>query len=671
MEYNIFINIIMNNTCNISNIEIVSDNKDTTFNYNIKFIDDYTFEIVITFISGFELNLNIIDKYGNNNINTNHIPFHISISFTDTDNFKIISSPFKLILNNSDYIGKIPKIIHQSYTNDLTPRLKNATYTWQLMNSTYKYMYWNDELSDKYIYEISDERIKEAYFSLYARAYKSDILRLCILYEYGGIWTDISSECYYSFDKIINQNNNVNIFLVKDTPSQVTNGNIYQAFIAVEAKNDIIKYVLDITVDRVLNFSQYDIDYHWIHNETIAVTGPTIFAIALNKYLNRNPRQIFSESFLKINSNNILLLNHNIEDGIGYIFNNKTKFVRTKYENFQKDRTTPHYSKYFSSGFITKKKITMTNIDDIAVNSNNLFQIWINNDKYGSNYVSDKMYYCISTWINKNIELNYIFLDNNSLINLFKKDDEFPLLLQAYEKIKVFAFKADLARYYLMYKFSGIYADIDSYCVNNIKELTQDFDLVLSYDCDKTSISQAFIYTRKPRVEIFKHLIQHCITNILNENISDGDTGITGPKLFGKVAENLFDYIKKGSEFNIDSLKIKMINYYLNLPLPKGPWINTSFNYSVDGYKLKTICKSQSGNKENIVTFVPRDTLYNINGEIKGNTNASFSMSEGSGFYVYGERIYCVSKYSGYNEERHILGGNDFAKMFNNKNIFY
>lgn len=653
----------MNNSCNISNIEITSDNKDsTTFNYNITFIDDYKFQIIINFISGSNLTLHVNDKHSSN---------YTSIHFTITDAFKIVNSQFKLVLDNSDYIGKIPKIIHQSYTDSLTTRLKNATYTWQLMNSTYKYMYWTDELSDKYIYDKADESIKEAYFSLYARAYKSDILRLCILHEYGGIWTDISSECVYSFDKIINQNNNINIVLVKDSPSQVTNGNIYQAFIAVEPKNNIIKHVLDITVDRVLNFNKYDINYPWIHNETIAVTGPTIFAIALNKYLNRNPRQIFTEKTLNFNTDHILLLDHNIENGIGYIFNDdKTKFVRTKYENYQKDRTTPHYSKYFSSGFIKKKKISLKNVDDIVVNSKNIFQLWINNDNYGGNYVSEKMYNCIHTWVNKNPEMNYIFLDNSSLITLFKKDYEFPLLLQAYEKIKAFAFKADLARYYLMYKFSGLYVDIDSYCVNNVKKLTSGFDLVMSYDCDKSCISQAFIYSGKPSLEIFKNLINSCITNILNEDVSNGDLGITGPKLFGKIAEKTLGYRNKGNIFNFNNLKIKMINYCLNLPLPKGSWINSSFGYSVHGYKLKTICKSSSGNKKNIVPFIPTDKLHNVNGQIKGNTKANFSFSEGSGFYVYGEIIYAISKYSGYNEERHILGGNDFAEIFKNKNIF-
>ena len=134
-------------------------------------------------------------------------------------------------------------------------------------------------------------------------------------------------------------------------------------------------------------------------------------------------------------------------------WNHRKKCIRTKYENFQKDRTTPHYSKLFTNGYIIKKKIPQTNIDNITVNSNNLFQIWINDDEYGSNYVSDKMFHCYNTWVSKNPELNYIFLDNKSIVELIKKQTEFPLLLEAYNKVKVFAFKADLARYYLMYKF--------------------------------------------------------------------------------------------------------------------------------------------------------------------------------------------------------------------------
>jgi mannosyltransferase OCH1-like enzyme len=649
----------------ISNIEIIADNKyKTTFEYELEYINNYSFKIIIHFLVGTELKLTIYNKYDKNN--------SFSIDFNETDNNKIITSPFELLQNTYNYIGKIPKIIHQSYTKNLAIRLKNATHTWKLMNNDYEYKYWDDELADDFIYENFDDNIKDSYFSLYARAYKSDILRLCILYVFGGIWTDISSECLYSFDKIMNNNNNINIVLVKDNPSQITNGNIYQAFIAVEPKNDIIKYILDITIDRVLNFNKYDTEYPWIHNETIAVTGPTIFAIALNKYLNNNPRKIFTEQFINYNSNNILLLEHNIESDVGYIFKNNTKFIKTKYENYKKDRTTIHYSTLFTDGYIIKKKIPQNNINNITINSNNLFQIWINNNKYDNNYVTDKMFYCYNTWINKNPEINYIFLNNSSIINLIKNETEFPLLLEAYNKLKVFAFKSDLIRYYLMYKFSGTYVDIDSYCINNIRELTNNFDIILSYDIDKSSISQAFIHSNKPNLYLFKLLVEKCIENILNKNTSDGDLSITGPKLFGKILQQLFNYVNKNSEFTFDGLKIKIINYYINLPLPKGSWINNSINYSVNGYTLTTFCKSFNKKYiKNVIRFVPRDILRNVNGKIVGNTKCNFSFSEGSGFYVYNDKIFIVSKYSGYNKERYILGGNDFAIMYQNNDLFY
>ena len=222
-----------------------------------------------------------------------------------------------------------------------------------------------------------------------------------------------------------------------------------------------------------------------------------------------------------------------------------------------------------------------------------------------------------------------------------------------------------------MYKYGGYYADIDSYCVNSLSDLIKDVDVVLSYDCEKTSISQGFIYSKNPGVKLFEELINQSILNILSKNITDGDTGITGPKLFGKVAQNLFNYLEKGSEFQINGLKVKIITYCLKLPLPEGSWLKSSFKISVTSNVLTTYCKSKSGKMyKNKLYFLPGDILSNNDGRIIGNTPVTFSFSEGSGFYIYNNKIYGVSKYAGYNEERHVLGGNDFANMFQKNNVF-
>ena len=66
------------------------------------------------------------------------------------------------------------------------------------------------------------------------------------------------------------------------------------------------------------------------------------------------------------------------------------------------------------------------------------------------------------------------------------------------------------------------------------------------------------MYSKNPREEIFELLVNSCIKNILSKNTLDGDTGITGPKLFGKVAQKLLNYLQKGSEFTHNNLKIKI-----------------------------------------------------------------------------------------------------------------
>lgn len=650
----------MKNYSDIANIIIKANRKDSVlFTYNIEFINDFVFKIEVNILKGEEVQLEISNKY---NVD------YFSLLFTKTNNICDVKTTFQLIKETTSFIGKIPKIIHQSYTSNILIRLRNATYTWQLMNNNYKYMYWDDEACCEYIKNNFNESVQNAYHSLYAGAYKSDIFRLCVLYEYGGIWADISSECTYPLDKLLASE--INLLIVKDKPSQITNGNIYQAFIAVEPKNEIIKYILDFTVDRVLNFKKYDKLYPWIHNETIAVTGPTIFAIALNNFLEKPSRRIFNDKYIEIGLNKILLLEHSIENDIGYIFYNQIKVVRTKYEGFQKHRTTPHYSKLFSQGYIIKKKIPLTNVADIKADSNNLFQIWISENKYGSDYISEKMYHCYTTW-EKNHNINHIFLNNDTIVELIKNDNYFPQLLEAYMSVSVFAFKADLIRYYLLYKYGGTYVDIDSYSVNPLNELYADSDIVLSYDLDKKSISQAFMYAKNPGMKLFEELINNSISNILERNISDGDIGVTGPKLFGKVTQNLFQYLQRGSEFIFDGLKIKIITYCLNLPLPKGQWSKTSYNSSVESNILTTECRANSGKLvKNVVAFLPRDNLINSNGKIVGNTNMKFSFSSGSGFYLYKNKIYCVSKYDGYNKERHILGGNDFAEMFQKNQVF-
>jgi hypothetical protein len=73
-----------------------------------------------------------------------------------------------------------------------------------------------------------------------------------------------------------------------------------------------------------------------------------------------------------------------------------------------------------------------------------------------------------NTWIEKNPEYEYRFFDNEDIIGFIEND--FPDYLGAYKKIKYGASKADLWRYLIMYKYGGVYADMDCRCINPLRQ---------------------------------------------------------------------------------------------------------------------------------------------------------------------------------------------------------
>lgn len=68
----------------------------------------------------------------------------------------------------------------------------------------------------------------------------------------------------------------------------------------------------------------------------------------------------------------------------------------------------------------------------------------------------------VDTWLIQNPEYEYRFYDDEDILAFFK--NEFPEFLEGYKKLKYGASKADLWRYLIIYKYGGIYADMDCLC---------------------------------------------------------------------------------------------------------------------------------------------------------------------------------------------------------------
>lgn len=105
----------------------------------------------------------------------------------------------------SDNIDKsIPRIIHQTYTNNLSIPLKwqQASNSCRTLHSNYQYKFWSDDegrrlikkefpfllsIFDSYPYDIQ----------------RADVIRLVVLYVYGGIYLDFDIICLKSLENLL------------------------------------------------------------------------------------------------------------------------------------------------------------------------------------------------------------------------------------------------------------------------------------------------------------------------------------------------------------------------------------------------------------------------------------------------------------------------------------
>lgn len=85
-----------------------------------------------------------------------------------------------------------------------------------------------------------------------------------------------------------------------------------------------------------------------------------------------------------------------------------------------------------------------------------------------SNQVPAFMKEYADTWIDKNPEYEYRFFDDDDIVDFISND--FPSYLEVYKKIKYGASKADLWRYLIMYKYGGVYVDLDCRCINPLRQ---------------------------------------------------------------------------------------------------------------------------------------------------------------------------------------------------------
>jgi len=145
----------------------------------------------------------------------------------------------------------------------------------------------------------------------------------------------------------------------------------------------------------------------------------------------------------------------------------------------------------------------------------------------------------IDQWKIFNPEYEYCFYDKNDREN-FIKDNFEERVYNAYCKIIPGAFKADLWRYCVLYKYGGVYADIDTLCLNRIDNiLTNDIDVMLLIDFNTNpyegqhNLANGFICC-VPNNDIMLQCIYNIVNKIENQVIPPSRLDFSGPGVLGR-----------------------------------------------------------------------------------------------------------------------------------------
>jgi len=153
------------------------------------------------------------------------------------------------------------------------------------------------------------------------------------------------------------------------------------------------------------------------------------------------------------------------------------------------------------------------------------------------------------------------------------KDDGATDVLKAINNIKPYAYKADIARYYIIHKTGGWYMDQNNYfTAAPQKYRLSDKELVVFAEVQGTSnsswaVQNSVFYADKGH-EVLQKSVDRCIENVENKYYGFGSTCPTGPNVFGSaIASQRLGYDHK-------QVFGKFL-FYVPDSLPKGFYLNS------------------------------------------------------------------------------------------------
>lgn len=234
---------------------------------------------------------------------------------------------------------QIPKKIFMTWEkHQLTDAMYNNIQEWIKLNPDWELHLYSDDDCIQFIQSHFDNDVFEAYTNLYPTAYKADLFRYCVLYLYGGVYSDVKIVPLQPIAHILSED--IDFLSVKDRFSKGLefDGYIFQTFLCAKPYHPFFKKSIDLIVENSKN-NNYG-------NDPLSPTGPGLIAKAINLSLDRPANSTITTGKQNIQGFKFELLsvkNHSIIDATGNIFSlNAYKSYRQELANT--GQVAKHYS---------------------------------------------------------------------------------------------------------------------------------------------------------------------------------------------------------------------------------------------------------------------------------------------------------------------------------------
>jgi len=215
----------------------------------------------------------------------NYYPGHPLISLPNQLTSTNYGQPFIDNVTVSN-VTNFKRIIHQSWKSKTQFPMPQAKWieTWKTCFPTYEYKLWDDTDNRKFIVDYYPWFL-ETYDSFRSNIHRADSLRYFYLFHYGGIYTDIDTECVQPFDHLIKPYNIVlgAMTCVSCYSDLLPEGHIQNSFMySVPSHPFWLELIFEI-MKRAASPT---------HLSTEHLTGPHALMDAIKTYRKRNLRDI-------------------------------------------------------------------------------------------------------------------------------------------------------------------------------------------------------------------------------------------------------------------------------------------------------------------------------------------------------------------------------------------